>query len=241
MSKVSVGDKFNTKQGCVVEVVEYNAYNKIKIKFLDYAGHEMTTAGKELKSGSVKNPYHPFVRGVGFIGSGPYSCAKTKEYTHWSSMLARCYTEVYQERFPTYKGCKVDPQWHNFQEFAEWCRWQIGFDGGVLDKDILVKGNKVYSPETCVFVPKEINGLIVCPTKAGKTAPAGISFQTSSQKYIVSCAIDGKNKNLGRYSCPEQAFKIYKEFKENLVKEKAEVYKDRLDIRAYTALINFEV
>lgn len=186
-------------------------------------------------------------RGVGFIGYGPYvgsleSLLHKREYQQWTNMMTRCYYSKYHERFPTYIGCKVDDQWHNYQEFAEWCNWQIGFkDGYVLDKDILTKGNKSYSPETCVFVPKEINSLVVTQVKEDKGVPAGISFQNGCQKYIVSCAINGKNKNLGRYKCPEEAFAVYKEFKENLVRQRAEEYKDRLDERAYYALMNFEV
>lgn len=241
-----VGDVFKTSQGCEVQVLEYVSSNKIRVKFLDSAGHEKYVANKELKKGAIKNPFHPQVHGIGFFGVGPHVAMigpeRTKEYTQWSSMLTRCYYGKYHERFPTYVGCRADEQWHNYQEFAEWCNWQIGFkEGYVLDKDILVKGNKVYSPETCVFVPAEINSLFVCMNKKGKTSPAGISYQESYGKYIVSCAIRGKNKNLGRYKCPEEAFAVYKNFKENLVKEKAEEYKDVLDVRAYHALMNFEV
>jgi hypothetical protein len=246
---VKVGDKFTTNEGYEIEVIEYDVYKRVKIRFNTEFPSEKYVAVKEILKGNIKNPYHVTVRGVGFWGVGPYTSKvqgnpykSTKEYVHWSSMLTRCYTETYQERFPTYIGCSVDRQWHNYQEFAEWCNWQIGFNEGyVLDKDILIKGNKVYSPETCVLVPPELNSLVVTQVKPGKDVPAGISFQTSSQKYIVSCAIDGKNKNLGRYKCPEEAFAVYKGFKENLIRERAEKYKDKMDIRAYHALTNYVI
>lgn len=249
-NRPQVGDVFTTNQGCQVEVVDYQAYNNIMVRFLDNQSHEKVVSKKELLNGSIKNPFYPEVRGIGFFGVGPHigklgkgSLINSKEYTHWSGMMTRCYYGGYHERFPTYKDCSVDHQWHNFQEFAEWCQWQVGFDNkkSVLDKDIVLQGNKVYSPETCVFLPPELNGLIVSPKRKGKTTPSGISFQASSMKYIVSCAIDGKNKNLGRYKCPEEAFVVYKEFKESLVREKAEEYKDKIDIRAYTAMLNFKV
>lgn len=245
-TKIKAGDKFPTRQGCTVEVIKYEACNKITVKFIDYAGHEKITATQELLTGRVKNPFHPQVRGIGFFGVGPYKAKEgidtTPEYVHWSSMLTRSYYEGYHQRFPTYVGCSVDEQWHNFQEFAEWCQWQPGHNmGHVLDKDVLVQGNKVYGPETCVFVPPELNSIIVTQVKPGKGTPAGISFQTSAQKYIVSCAINGKNKNLGRYKCATEAFAVYKEFKECLVKERAEKYKDVLDERAYQAFINYTV
>jgi hypothetical protein len=244
------GAKYKTNQGCIIEVIDYVSYTKVLVKFLDGIGHKRFVSKKELLSGSVKNPFHPEVNGVGFFGVGPYigkvaagSKISSKEYSHWHSMLTRSYAGYYHERFPTYVGCSVDEQWHNFQEFAEWCQWQTGFKdaGSVLDKDLLVSGNKVYGIETCVFLPPELNNLIVTQTKAGKDTPPGISYQNGCSKYIVSCAIAGKNKNLGRYKCPEEAFAVYKAFKEALVKEKAEEYKDRIDIRAYTAMLNFKV
>lgn len=248
MPIVNAGERFTTNQGCEIEILEYIAYNKVRIKFLDETGYKRFAATKEILNGRVKNPFYPQVRGVGFFGEGPHKAKisgtniTTQEYVHWSGMLTRCYYENYHNRFPTYTGCATDQQWHNFQEFAEWCQWQVGFNEGyVLDKDIIIKGNKIYGPETCVFVPSEINSLVVTQVKPGKGVPAGISFQKSCQKYIVSCAVNGKNKNLGRYTCPEEAFAVYKNFKENLVKEKAEEYKQMLDVRAYHALINFEI
>lgn len=248
LTSVKVGDRFSTNEGYNIEVLEYQAYNKVRVKFLE-EDCERLVAVKEILKGNIKNPFHPVVRGVGFFGIGPHrskvlgdSTKTTSEYVHWSSMLTRSYYDGYHKRFPTYVGCSVDEQWHNFQEFAEWCQWQPGHNMGyVLDKDVLVQGNKVYGPETCVFVPPELNSIIVTQVKPGKGTPAGISFQTSYQKYIVSCAINGKNKNLGRYKCATEAFAVYKEFKECLVKERAEKYKDVLDERAYQAFMNYTV
>ena len=248
-SRPEVGKIYETNQGCQVQVIDYIAYSKILVKFLDESAHEKFVGKKELLRGAVKNPFFPEVRGVGFFGVGPYtgkisfgSSINTKEYSHWSCMLTRSYCPKYQEKFPTYLTCSVDPQWHNFQEFAEWCQWQIGFtdENSVLDKDLLFQGNKIYSPETCVFLPPKLNNLIVSQVRNGKDTPAGVSFQESSQKYIVSCAIDGKNKNLGRYKCPVEAFSVYREFKENLVKEKAYEYRDKIDDRAFYALMNYK-
>lgn len=242
---VKAGDTFTTYQGFTLEVIEYIRCNKILVKFRDAGGAEKLVAIKELLSGSIKNPYHPSKLDIGFVGVGPYSSRKggriTKEYMHWSSMFTRCYDPAYHSRFPTYETKYVDNQWHNYQEFGEWCQWQTGFGTGVLDKDLLFKGNNVYSPETCVFIPSEINSLIVTPITKGKKTPVGISYQTSHKSYLVSCAIKGKNKNLGRYKCPEKAFAVYKDFKENLVRSKAEEYKEQIDIRAYAALSNFTV
>lgn len=246
-TKIKAGDIYPTNEGYQLEVLEYQGSGKVRVRFiLDEGFCEKWVATKEILKGNIKNPFHTAVMGVGFFGVGPYKSRENgkvmKEYCHWSSMLTRSYADYYHKRFPTYIGCSVDDNWKNYQEFAEWCQWQIGFNEGfVLDKDIIFKGNKVYGPETCVFVPPEINGLIVSPVKPGKEFPAGISYQKVYDKYLVSCAIDGKNKNLGRYKCPEEAFAVYKEFKENLIRERAEKYKDKMDIRAYHALTNYVI
>jgi hypothetical protein len=249
LTTVKAGDKFRTNEGYEIEVLEYQSYDKVKVRFTEEDNCVKYFTLKNILRGSPKNPYHPVVRGKGFIGEGPHkskvrgnSSKTTAEYVHWSSMMTRSYYEEYHRRFPTYIGCSVEEQWYNFQEFGEWCQWQPGFNMGyVLDKDIILQGNKVYGPETCVFIPPELNSIIVTQVKPGKTVPAGISFQNGCQKYIVSCAIDGKNKNLGRFACPDEAFKVYKSFKEDLVKERAEKYKDTLDVRAYQAFMNFTV
>jgi hypothetical protein len=180
-------------------------------------------------------------RGVGFLGEGRYKAGEDKrEYRMWSNMLTRCYYGPYHERFPTYVDCTVDPVWHNYQIFSEWVTNQRGFENcWVLDKDILIRGNKIYSPETCCLVPSEINSLIVIPTRKGKTEPTGVSFQASSQKYIVSCAVKGKNKNLGRYSTIDESVEVYKAFKKQVILSTANKYKDLLREDVYEALINY--
>lgn len=250
-NRPEVGDIFTTRQGCKIKILEYKEHEDVIIQFQDDMKFTRSTSLANIRKGWVKNPYHPEVRGVGFIGIGPHKGrnmgdrSPCNEYKHWSNMMTRSYCEKYHALFPTYITCSVTEEWHNYQEFAEWCQWQVGFgmDKYVLDKDLLaLKGSpKIYSPESCIFLPPEINALIVTQDKKDKKYPAGISFQNGSQKYIVSCAINGKNKNLGRYKCPEEAFSVYKDFKENLVRSKAEEYKDRIDERAYHGLLNFTI
>lgn len=183
------------------------------------------------------------VHGVGIndlLGCYPIKFADCQFYKTWKKMLGRCYDPKYQATRPTYRGCEVCEDWKYFSKFKAWMETQ-DWKNNHLDKDLLLSGNKVYSPETCVFIPSAVNNLIVAPTRDGKTSPTGISFQQSSQKYIVSCAVDGKNKNLGRYKCPDEAFLVYKNFKESLVRNKAEEYKGVIDHRAYVAMLNFKV
>lgn len=70
-------------------------------------------------------------------------------------MLERCYSQTYQEKFPAYKGCSVVEDWHNFQIFAKWFDENY-VEGYHIDKDIKIDGNRVYGPDTCMFVsPKQ--------------------------------------------------------------------------------------
>ena len=114
------------------------------------------------KAGSTEKIY-----GIGFIGVGNYKSRNktghTKAYNAWAAMLQRCYDSKLHLRNPTYKECSVIEEWYNFQNFAGWFEKNY-IDGYQLDKDLLIKGNKIYSPETCCFVPKEINLILGKPT-----------------------------------------------------------------------------
>ena len=79
-------------------------------------------------------------------------------------MLKRCYDPKYQEKEPTYKGCTVENHLLNFQHMCKWLEenyYEIPGETMCLDKDILCKGNKIYSRNTCIFVPERINLLFV--------------------------------------------------------------------------------
>ena len=110
-----------------------------------------------------------------------------------------------------------------------------------LDKDILVKGNKVYSEATCCFVPKEINSFYTKANKIRGLFAIGVSFDKSSQKFIAGLSIEGKYKILGQYDNEWSAFLAYKQAKENRAKELAEKWRGQIDDRVYEKLINYKV
>jgi hypothetical protein len=106
-----------------------------------------------------------------------------KEYELWRQMLNRCYGEKYQDIQPTYKGCNVSDNFLNYAYFYDWCQQQIGFKSidekgrsWHLDKDILFTGNKIYSEDTCVFVPREINNFFTDRGNDRGDYPVGVSF-----------------------------------------------------------------
>ena len=148
--------KFN---GCV-EIIEYRSWDSVLVRFLD-TGNESTFRSSDIRNGNAKDYLRPSVMGIGFIGVGDYTSKshKGKSYKLWLGMFTRCYSESYQNKFPTYKDCTVHPDWHNFQNFAEWYEENYPNDGERyhLDKDIKIKGNKIYSPFACLFATVEDN------------------------------------------------------------------------------------
>ena len=165
----------------------------------------------------------------------------TKEYALWHSMLKRCYSKPHLEKYPTYIGCSVSDNFKYYHLFHTWCQTQIGFgkEGYHLDKDLLIKGNKVYSEDTCIFIPKSLN-LLLNKAAAGRgLLPIGVS--KNGKGYLAMCRIYGKEKCLGTFQTVEEAFEVYKNFKEGHIKTQAELYKHEIDERAYQALINYEV
>jgi len=191
------------------------------------------------------------VHGVGTKGMDYPAkvCNKVlKEYAAWKNMLRRC-NPRYSLASPTYIGVTCSENFKSYTFFYEWCQKQVGFglvdEGGncwQLDKDILVKGNKIYSEDTCVFVPARINLLLIkCNASRGEF-PVGVSWHKIHKKFQSKCRTGGKERKfLGYFNTPQESFQAYKTFKETLIKEVANEYKDRLDRRAYEALMNYEV
>ncbi len=170
------------------------------------------------------------------------------EYAIYHKILMRTGNIKTQEHRPTYKGCTVSVNLKNYNYFVEWCRRQKGFntEGWVLDKDILSGKYKIYSEDTCVFIPMCVNSFLTFSKRVNSTSGyAGVSWQKSytksGGKYIASCAqLDGKNKTLGRTTCPKEGYKLYRKEKVRLAKVLAQRYCGLVDNRVYDYLNNFE-
>lgn len=161
-------------------------------------------------------------------------------YRVWQSMIQRCYNEKSFIRHPTYANCSVCEEWLTFSNFKKWFGENY-IEGYALDKDILVKGNKVYSPDTCCFVPSEINALLIKNNARRNNLPIGVYERNG--KYQSEVCKRRTRVKLGRYDTPEEAFYAYKKAKEAYIKEVAnEYYSDgRITKRVYDALMRYEV
>ena len=228
------------------KILKYNDSGNVEIRFLK-TSYEMVTQLGTIRNGCVKDRYLPSVYGVGIIGAkypSKVNDVKTKEYELWTSMLERCYSDTYKKQRPTYIGCEVSDNFKRYEYFYEWCHKQIGFDneGWHLDKDLLVKGNKVYSETTCVFLPQEINTLLVKCTASRGEYLIGVSWSKRDKAFISRVHKNkGRSEYLGYFNTEIEAFNAYKKAKESFIKEQAEKFKSQIDIRAYNALMNYQV
>lgn len=156
-----VGMVVETKRDGRCTIIDYTGRDKMLAEFED--GTVVSTSVSQVGRGSIRNPMKPAVYGVGFGGIGPYNSSNSRVAWHkWGNMLERCYCPKYLTRKPSYVGCSVDTYWLNFQNFARWFNDQPFFERGWhLDKDLIIKGNRVYRPEACSLVPSEVNMLTV--------------------------------------------------------------------------------
>lgn len=244
-----LGETNKNSYGTLMKIMEYINANNMIVEFQDEYLHKVHCAYKEFRKGQVKNPYDKTLYGVGYVGVGKYKVKEenklTIQYKYWQSMLRRCYSEEYHNKQPTYIKCQVDPEWLNFQNFGKWFDenfYELENERIELDKDILSKGNKLYSKYNCVFVPQSINRLFTKNDAVRGEYPIGITEHFD--KLEVACKnFNGKRIYLGLYEKyeVEKAFNIYKNYKENLIREIADLYKDKIPTILYNAMKNYIV
>lgn len=239
---VKVGDTLITNEGCKVKVTHYQNRDNVTIEFQGEFIHSMVVNASNLKAGKVKNPYLRRVYGIGYFGIGKHITRENNKqslaYRAWFHMMSRCYDAKFHEMQPTYKDCTVAEIWHNFQNFAEWYTSQEHYGKGYqLDKDILIGGNKVYSPSTCVLAPKEINMLFAdCGASRG-AYPVGVCWDKERQKFSSVVTINAKSKYLGRFDTVEQASQAYQVAKKANIKRMALEWQNRIDEKLFNALL----
>lgn len=173
-------------------------------------------------------------------------CFHTLSFCYWSRLQQRCKKGVTQRNSPTYTECSNG--FKDYQDFAGWCQEQMGYGNKEnsgkfwhLDKDILVKGNKVYSRNTCCFVPKYLNTLLQKREAMRGEYPIGVYKDGDYYVGRLGRLLLYDDSLRKRFKSPEQAFLFYKEQKEKYIKEVADFYRDQVDPRVYEALYKYEV
>lgn len=244
--KERTGETNYNLYGSKMTIVEYNGAKDIMVEFDN--GYKTKSAYQYFKKGNIISPYNKTVYNIGYLGEGKYNAivnkVQTIQHLYWNSMFHRCYSSKYHENKPTYVECTVCKEWHNFQNFAKWFDenyYQIEGQRIHLDKDILIKGNKIYSPNTCIFVPQRINSLFIKRNNCRGKYPIGVS--AFKNKFMVRCNDKFNNsQNLGYFDTPKDGFYLgYKPFKENLIKEIANEYKEFIPTELYDAMMSYIV
>lgn len=160
-----------------------------------------------------------------------------QSYKIWRGIIERCYSPAFQQRHPAYLGCSICEEWLKFDVFKKWFDENY-IEGYCIDKDLLGKGQKLYSPQTCCFIPQIINVALICKNRKAATYPTGVRKVRGHYQ-----ARFGANLNLGMFPTIQEAFLAYKNAKEKYVKELAEKYfkEGKINERVYNALMKYEV
>ena len=230
-----IGEERVNKFGSKMVITGYRNARDVDVYFSKYDWTFKHTQYSNFKKGEIKCPYEPRIYGIGYFGEGKYKAfkngKKTDEYYIWYNMLQRCYDSESQEKNLAYKDCKVENYLLNFQHMAEWIEenyYEVHGEQMCLDKDILHKGNKVYSRETCIFVPQKINSLFIKNDNSRGKNPIGVS-DLPSGNYRAMCSDGyGKQIHLGVYTSKEKAFQVYKQYKERIIKETINSYEGKM-------------
>ena len=217
--------------------MEYINNRNVIIKFINVEVIKTCTL-QNLRNGWVS----PDVLGHKKRGNG-INYLRKRARNKYKGVYERCYSERYLEKHPTYRDCEVSENFKDFEYFYAWCLKQVGFENEnwALDKDILVKGNKIYSEDTCCFVPHELNILVNLQKTSRGNLPVGVCYHNLSDTYQARIKVDGKCVCLGYFHSSEIAFRAYKNAKEAYIKCKAEKWKDEIDPKVYEALVNWSV
>lgn len=191
----------------------------------------------------LKRESKKLIYGVGVCDVTTRENGKQKKSYHaWCNMLRRCYDPKYHTRHQTYVGCSVSVEWHKYSVFEKF--FAKHYRGGYsLDKDLLVRNNKVYGPTTCCFVPAHINTLLVkCDSSRGKYA-IGVAWSKRYKKFEARCRADGKFKFVGYFDTELEAHESYCRFKEAHIAQVAALafYNKEIDLTLLKALLRYEV
>lgn len=225
----------------IYSVISYLGDDKYIVRFVD--GYETVASSPQIKRDTIKNPFQKRVFGVGYVGIGDYkgNRGENKRLVHaWRGLLTRCYDEDYRE-WHLYggKGVSVHKDWHNLQNFCKWYKENVPL-GWHMDKDILVSGNLLYSENTCIGVPSELNGFVTSSlNRKGNNNYTGVYYVKEGRWKVATYGTEGKQVIVGYTNTELEGVRLYREEKVRLAADLAEKYKGIVDQKVYDYFSNF--
>jgi hypothetical protein len=235
------------KFGTPMKLLEYINSDNVIVEFQDEYKAKVKVQYGSFKNGKTRNPYDKEVLGIACIGEtkcGDGNGKHKKSYRHWFNMLNRCYGDE-SKLNRKYKRCTVCKEWLCYANFEKWFDenyYECPIGGKMcLDKDILIKGNKTYSPNTCCFVPNRINVMFTKRDNKRGSSVIGSTFYEGRYYVRVSDGTTKGSIKLGSYDNEDEAFEVYKQAKEKLIQSVAEEYKQYIPSNVYKALHSYRV
>lgn len=181
--------------------------------------------------------------GVG-INDAPFPVTKKingltkghRSYNTWRGIVSRCFNADTKAKFPTYAECTIADEWLYFSNFHKW--WRANFrEGWVVDKDLLFPGNKVYSPDRCLYIPEELNNFVISREAKRGPSPIGSTFDSAIGMYITTISIGkGKKVNIGVHKTAEEAYAAWLDAKLKLA-ERFKPVCDEIHPQLYDSLL----
>ena len=242
-----IGEEKLNKFGSKMKIVDYRNAKDIDVYFEEYNWVAKNKQYYNFKIGNIKCPYEPKVYNSGYLGEGKYKCKEngktTRIYNTWNSMIERCCSQKFKNKNHTYSICKVCDEWLNFQVFAEWFHenyYEINGEIIDLDKDFLSGKTKIYSPQTCVFIPQSINKTIIHTRNKHSGLPTGvIHANDNANVYVVKYRENNKDVFVGRFHSVEDAYNAYLCAKNNRLKDLLNKYKEYMPNNVCDAIENY--
>ena len=236
------GKTYVTNNFGEVVVEKYESASRVHVRFKN-TGNVVITCMSTLRSRSLKDKQAPSILGFGIVGEDIPSKGgvQDKAYGAWHGILARCLNPKTKAKQPTYADCKVHEDWQYYQNFKEWFYNQVGsgLEGYQVDKDLLVRGNLLYSADTCCLIPRDLNTYLASLPVYGCTTC--IDFKVNVCQYAVEVTHEGCKYHLGYFNTYKQAFMELKTFKEQKLREFAEKYKGLVSDHVRERLLTYEI
>lgn len=190
----------------------------------------------------------PTVSGVGCVDVPFQTCInghRLWQHDLWRGLLERCFCGKFKGRNPTYINVTCCDEWFSFANFLEWVNKEVEYKGkpvGMqLDKDILYKGNLMYSPDRCCLVPRVVNLLLNDKARGRGRWPLGVYFDNNKRKFVSQVKCHGKTRLVGLFDTPEDAFQAYKVAKEAQIKVVALEHRDVLKSAVFESLMHWKI